>query len=84
MKASIDVKNRDEAAQIQTALADPTVRAFVLIMGALIPLPSDRARERVLRFVEDHAAERAELERAAPPQESAVEMLRRVRPEVTP
>jgi hypothetical protein len=53
MKTAIDVADRKEAAQIRRALADPQVRAFVQVMGELLALPSDRARERVLRFVDD-------------------------------
>jgi hypothetical protein len=57
MKTRIDVANRAEAEQIQRALADPQVRAFVLVMGTLLDLSSDRARERVLRFLDDKFAE---------------------------
>ena len=62
MKASIDVNDRKEAALIKAALDDATVKAFVLVMGALAQLPSDRARESVLSFVkvslEDKNAEK--------------------------
>lgn len=54
MKIRIDVKDRREGESIHAALADPEVRAFVITMGVLRALPSDRARERVLRFVDDH------------------------------
>ena len=57
MKTTIEVTNRAEGEQIRRALTDPQVRAFVLVMGALVTLPSDRARERVLRFVDDQLAE---------------------------
>jgi hypothetical protein len=53
MKARIDVADRQEAEQVRRALADPQVRAFVKVMGTLLALPTDRARERVLRFVDD-------------------------------
>lgn len=53
MKAYIDVADREEAEQFRRALVDPQVRAFVKVMGTLLSLPSDRARERVLRFVDD-------------------------------
>jgi hypothetical protein len=49
----IDVTSREEGAQLKRGLADPTVRALVRIMGVLSTLPSDRARERVLRVVDD-------------------------------
>lgn len=44
---------REEKRLIKLALERPEVRAFVIIVGALMELPSDRARERVLRFVAD-------------------------------
>lgn len=60
MKAAISVTNREEATQIRTALDDPAVRAFVRIIGVLLDLPSDRARARVLRFVEETLRDEAE------------------------
>jgi hypothetical protein len=57
MKTKIEVQTRREGEQIRRALEDPQVRAFVLVMGTLRALPSDRARERVLRFVDDKLAE---------------------------
>lgn len=57
MKTTIDVADRQEAEQVRRALADPQVRAFVKVMGSLLALPTDRARERVLRFVGDKLAE---------------------------
>ena len=53
MMTPIEVKNRAEGRQIRRALTDPQVRAFVLVMGSLTALATDRARERVLRFVVD-------------------------------
>lgn len=61
MKATIEVKDRKEADLIKTALDDPATRAFVQIVGALLPL-SERARTRVLTFVNDRLAEDEELE----------------------
>lgn len=49
-----------EAKAIRTALADPTLRAFLIVVGTLEQLPSDRARARVLRFVKDRISEEAE------------------------
>ena len=57
MKVSLTVKNRDEACAVQTAWDDPQIRAFVLVVGTLLQLPSDRARLRVLQFVTDKFAE---------------------------
>ena len=53
MFTRIEVKNRKEAENLRRGLARPDVRAFVLTMGILDTLPSDRARERVLRFIAD-------------------------------
>jgi hypothetical protein len=58
MKANIEVKDRKEAEHVRAGLADPAVRAFVVIMGALSILPSKRARARVMHFVEDALDER--------------------------
>jgi hypothetical protein len=60
MKASIDVKDRKEADAIRRGLEDPVVRAFVVTMCVLSTLPTDRSRERVLRFVADHYKELSE------------------------
>jgi hypothetical protein len=51
--AQIPVESREEADLIVTGLEDDSVRAFVKVMGALLPL-EPRAQERVLRFVTDH------------------------------
>lgn len=59
MKTLIDVKNRKEGDTIRVALDDPAVRAFVLIVGTLKELPTDRARIRVLEFVKDKLDEEA-------------------------
>lgn len=60
MKLSIDVEDLDEGESLRTALADPEVRTFCLVMGALLPL-TPRARERILMCVHDAVDE--ELER---------------------
>lgn len=52
MKTSIEVKDRGEGLSIKAALADPTVRAFVVVMGVLLPLDVVD-RRRVLAFVQD-------------------------------
>lgn len=53
MKIRIDVTDRAEGEAIRAALHDPETRAFVVTLGTLLQLPSDRARERVMRFVAD-------------------------------
>jgi hypothetical protein len=57
MKTSIDVSNRKEGELIKRALEDRQVRAFVNVMGALMELPTIRARARVLRYFEDRLTE---------------------------
>jgi hypothetical protein len=57
MKASIEVKDRREADAIRSGLEDPAVRAFVLIMGVMRELPTQRARARVLQYVTDRFQE---------------------------
>jgi hypothetical protein len=57
MKTSITVSDRKEGDAIRTGLEDPAVRAFIVIMGALLTLPSDRARRRVLVYVKDRIEE---------------------------
>lgn len=59
MKTTIDVKDRKEGDAIRTALADPIIRAQVVIVGTLQELPSDRSRQRVLYFVRDALEEAA-------------------------
>ena len=54
MKANIDVKDRKEAEYIRAGLADPVMRAQVVVLGALSTLPTARARKRVLEFVRDY------------------------------
>jgi hypothetical protein len=61
MKANIEVKDRKEADAIRTGLEDPGVRAFVICVGVLKALPSQRARRRVLEFVIDKLDEEQEL-----------------------
>lgn len=58
MKASIEVANRQEGENIRAGLADPSARAFVITIGLLNALESNRARARVLRFVEDYVDEK--------------------------
>lgn len=57
MKVTVDVKDKAEKSAVIAAMADPVTRAFVLITGTLLQLPSDRARRSVLSFVTDHADE---------------------------
>ena len=53
MKAHIEVENRKEGELIRKGLAQPEVRAFVKIMGALDG-QTDRAKRRIMQFVSDH------------------------------
>ena len=43
----------EERRLIKRALQDEQIRAFVLVVGSLIELPTDQARIRVLRYVAD-------------------------------
>jgi hypothetical protein len=58
MKATIEVSDRKEADAIRAGLSDPSVRAFVAVMGVLSTLPSERARHRVMEFVRGHFEEK--------------------------
>lgn len=57
MKVAIEVKDRREGDALRRALDDPKTRALVLVLGALMELPSDRARRRVLQYVTDRLDE---------------------------
>jgi len=56
VKANIEVASRAEADSIKAGLTDPVVR-YVNVIGILMQLPSDRARARVLAYVQDKLAE---------------------------
>lgn len=58
MKAGVEVADRKEANLIRRGLADPETRALVKTMGALLTMPTDRARARALWFVQDQFEER--------------------------
>jgi hypothetical protein len=60
MKVAVEVKDRAEGGALKAGLEDPTVKAFVLVMGTLRALPSDRARKRVLEFVTDRLDEESQ------------------------
>jgi hypothetical protein len=59
MKATIEVKDKKEAEAIRVGLVDPSVRAFVVILGVLNAL-TPRARTRVMSYVKDRLEEEAE------------------------
>jgi hypothetical protein len=59
--ARIEVEDRAERNAIETALSDPEVRAFVVVVGNLLPF-SPRARARMLSFVGDSLADRPPLD----------------------
>lgn len=65
MRATIEVKDRKEAEHIRTGLDDAAVRAFVVIVGVLKAMPTDRSRARVLTYVNDLLNEQDELARRA-------------------
>lgn len=55
MKASIktEVSTRKQARALEIGLTDPAVKGFVIVMGMLMQLPSDRSRRRVLTYMQD-------------------------------
>jgi hypothetical protein len=57
MKANIDVGSRSEGAAIRAGLEDPELRALCVVLGVFKTLPNDRARQRVMRWVEDHLSQ---------------------------
>lgn len=63
MTTRIAVKDGREAQAVRVAMADPQVRAFVVVMGTLLQLKTDAARRRVLTFVADQCAEEGEVTR---------------------
>lgn len=68
MKATLDVKDRREADAIRSGLEDPAVRAYVVVMGVLSELPTQRAKRRVLQYVADLLDERDEMKETATPE----------------
>ncbi len=62
MKVAIEVKDRSEGDRVKAAMEDPTTRAMVNVVGALMPL-STKAQSRVMRYVaeklEDDATDAA-------------------------
>ena len=62
----IDVRDRAERRAILAALSDQQVRAFVVVIGTLMSLPSDRARARVLQYVHDKLTDEHELRASLP------------------
>jgi len=62
IKIRVDVPSKQHAKAIEAGLERPDVRAFVLAVGLFDALPSDRARERVLRFLMDYVNDPANLQ----------------------
>jgi hypothetical protein len=65
----LEVQNEAEGAAIKTAMKDPATRAFVLVMGSLLPL-DQAARERVLTFTQSKLASSRQKERDASAREA--------------
>ena len=57
MKRTIEVINKREGELIAAGLAIPEVRAFVKVVAALHSLPTDRARVRVLTWLQSKGNE---------------------------
>jgi hypothetical protein len=62
LKITVKCQTKKEGAAIKLAMEDETTRAFVVVMGNLLQLPSKRARERVLKWVADKLDEDHEKE----------------------
>jgi hypothetical protein len=58
MKATIEVKDKKEAEAIRSGLVDPSVRAFVVILGVLNTL-TPRQQARVMTYVQDRLQDEA-------------------------
>jgi hypothetical protein len=56
MRTWIDVKDEAEAHAIRTALADEQCRAFVVVLGTLLPR-TPRTQARILSYVHDKLLE---------------------------
>jgi hypothetical protein len=52
VKVAIEVRNRDEASLLKAAMSNDTVRAYAMIVGALMSLANDDQRRSVLAFVQ--------------------------------
>lgn len=52
MKVTTEVKDKGEADALRAAMDDPTTRAFVIVVGTLLPL-GHNTRRRILQFVSD-------------------------------
>jgi hypothetical protein len=59
MKVTVTVKNQAERQAVLRAFEDPITRALVIAIGALLRLPTDRSRARVLQYVLDKLDEDA-------------------------
>ena len=53
MQINVDDVTEEQARAIETALTDKVFKAQAIMMGVLSTLPSDRARRRILRFIQD-------------------------------
>lgn len=56
MRVGVEVGSRQEGVALQVAMADPATRAFVLVVGTLLPL-SPSQRSRVLGYVTEQLAD---------------------------
>lgn len=53
MKVELVVNDAVHAGALRAAWKDPITQALILTIGTLLQLPSQRARRRVLGFVQD-------------------------------
>jgi hypothetical protein len=53
MNVTLKVKDKDLADALKRVMADPMTRTLVLVLGALLELPTDGQRRRAVREVAD-------------------------------
>ena len=61
-KVKVELENRKDVKFVERALQDKAIKALVLASGALLGLPTDRSRQRVLKYVVDRVDEEPETE----------------------
>ena len=60
MKATVEVKNRQEANAVKRAMTDPVTRAWSDGKSSSVPATMMKARRRVLSYVKDRLDEQAQ------------------------
>jgi hypothetical protein len=71
MKTVIEVDDRKESKLIRQGLADPEVRAFVKVMGALSTSSGSGMKELVMKFAKVYFDEKQRIEQPLTPKSEA-------------